>query len=974
MAQAMADGLGVTRGELRAMAADGKLTSETVINAVRSQGAAISSEFETLPQTVGNAVQTMKNTMFLFIGDINEVVNQSGKMAEGIDYISEAIKNIDPSTMAALNLKFEQTVEVIGVLFTTVKDLYTGFSDLMGIIDLTAQSGEKVGVITKLLQQANVALGVLIDGVKGFSIIADSVFGSVAGIVGNVLIGIAKISGETSIAGEELIRKQEELHERSEKKMMEFQSSAGKAWAEMNKTAQDRLDETLEKTTEVYDEMVAKGTISAEAMEEQYIKVALAKIAANNMIVSDDDRLALAAKDLQATISDTGEVIIESSKGVQAAYLGVGQSFAEVALEAEKSGTSMHESLTDAVPKAQTIGAVDDIISSLSALGSQGKISGADMAYGINLANERYKEIESNFARYAAKSIKDNDGIITLELEKAAALQGLAVQANETGGVIVTQADKSTLASKRTKEQIDELAGAVGIGLSQEFIKSSEGLDELIDGFDDLEQAGYDAGGALVGALTEMSEKARNEVEIEALTARWHELYKEGKITASELAGGLEQVENRANILKEGINGVTEAYGFLGLKTREELAKDAKAYTDSYNMVLADGKATAQQLEDAFEKTARANIASNNGVIDAVTARMAAERGVTIAIDEQGRVSFEKAGQAVSANDRVKTSVDRVTTSHRELASSAGEAGSAMVKAAGRAFTAYEKLQKKIKDAKEAMELKNADETLKNLRVYGTEKAPVEGNQFGSKTAVENFLKSAGLGAAAAAEEARKLYAKQGTEGGALNFGKLQGFNDGQMMTPADLSRFKSASVYLSEIAEKAKKNEERRSKYEDKLERNRNNSENSQGSRANSRPSDNDIKVEQERIAEMYYKHRQAELEKMRGNGANAQDIKQEELMVKAAADALKQAGGTVPQPQVQLPQSVLNAIADLSKTPKYNPQANPQTNAGTVKKIELDLTFNGNTVPTEINADQEGLLMAFVKALEDSKAISGK
>lgn len=992
LAQAMADGLGVTRGELRAMAADGKLTSETVINAVRSQGEAIGKEFETLPATVGSAVQTMKNTLFLFIGDINEVVNQSGKMAQGIDYISEAIKNIDPATMAALNLKFEQTVETVGVLFTTIKDLYTGFSDLISIMDTTAQSGEKVGLITKTLQQANIAMGVLIDGVKGFSIIADSVFGTISGIIGSVLIGIAKINGETPTMGEELMRKQEELHARSEKKMMEFQSSAGKAWSEMNKTAQDRLEDTLAKTTEVYDEMVAKGSYSAEAMEEQYIKVALAKIAANNMIVSDDDRLALAAKDLQATISDTGEVIIESSKGVQAAYLGVGQSFAEVALKAQVSGTSMRESLTDAVPKAQTIGAVDDIISSLSALSSQGKISGEDLAYGINLANERYKEIEENFARYAAQSIKDNDGIVTSELEKAAALQGLAVQATETGGVIVTQADRSTLASKRTKDQIDELAGAVGIGLSKEFLKSSEGLDELIDGFDDLEKAGYDASGALVGALTEMSEKARNEVEIEALTARWHELYKEGKITASELAGGLEQVENRANILKEGINGITEAYGFLGLKTREELAKDAKAYTDSYNIVKAEGKATAQQLEEAFEKTARANIAANGGVIDAVTARMAAERGVTIAIDEQGRVTFEKAGQAVSANDRVKTSVDRVATSQRNLASSAGAAGNEMVRAASRAFTAYEKLQEKIKAAKEAMELKNADETLKNLRIYGQEKAPVEGNQFGSKLAVENFFKSLGLSVERAAEEARKLYAKQGTQDGALNFGKLQGFNDGQIMTAADLNRFKSASVYLSEIAASAKRDEERRAKYESKLNKSddsrsgSSNQGNSQSSTVDSNPTKN-ITLTKDNAAQLGFgwdeitgREFRTELTEAIGHAykiaENNRNIGMAESDVQAKFDRMMaSANAQYAQPQQPvIPQSALDAIANLSKAPNYKiPTNSTQNNNVPIKTIDVNFKLGGASATMSMPENQEGALMALLQQLQDSKAIAG-
>ena len=815
LAQAMADGLGVTRGELRAMAADGKLTSEVVINAVRSQTQTINDEFATLPTTFANSVQNMKTTVFELVGSLNETVNQSGRLAEGIQYISDAIDNIDPATMAAIGQSFDFVLEQSAALFTLVKDIYGAFSELTAIIDGTVAAGNDVGLITKSMQQFAVVTGVAIDGIRGLSIAADSVFGTISGIIGSVLIGIAKLSGETSTMGEALIAKQEELYARSEQKMMDFKSKSGEAWAEMNKTAQDRLDETVVEVVKNYDEMVAKGSYAAGAMEEQYIKVAKAKIAANDMIITDDMRLELAGQELQASISETGDLIVESSKGVQAAYLGVGQSFAEVALKAQVSGTSMRESLTDAVPKAQTIGAVDDIISSLSALGSQGKISGEDMAFGINLANERYKEIESNFARYAAKSIADNGGIVTSELEKAAALQGLAIQANETGGAIVTQLDKSTVASGRTKDEIDKLAGAAGVGLSAGFIKSKEGLDELVGGYDDLEKAGYDAGGAVINALTEMSNKASNTAEIENLTLTWNELYKEGKITGQELADGLEGVKNRADILKDGINGVTEAYGFLGLKTREELAKDSQAHTDAYNIILEDGKATAEQIDEAFLKTAKSNIAANGGVIDAVTKRMAAERGVTIVLDEQKRVTVEKMGQAKEANDRVTRSVGNIRTAYDGISSSAGSAGNAMVRAANEASSAYDKLQAKIKAVKEAQAVADADETLKNLRIYGKEEAPVMANQFGTRLGVENFLKSQGLSEEAAIEETRKLYAKAGKRDGALNFGELQGYGEGRILTNADLGKFKTASMYLAEVASKARDAERQRDSYE---------------------------------------------------------------------------------------------------------------------------------------------------------------
>ncbi len=825
LAQAMADGLNVTRGGLRAMAMDGKLTSEVVINALRSQKEVIEGEFATLPTTVGNSLQLLKNTLFLFVGDVNESVNQMGKMASAIDYIADGIKNIDPATMAAIQTGFDLILDVIKELFIAVKDAYTAFSDITQVMGGAVEEGQKVGLITRIIQQVSLAVGILADGFKGLSIVVDSVFGSISGIIGNVLIGIAKLTGGTSEMGEELIRQQEKLHARSEQKMMEFQSSAGKAWGEMSKTQQDRNQEAADHAIKKYEEMEKAGTYTAEALQEQFIKTATAKIKANDMVVSDELRLQLAAKDLQATVSETGEITIESAKGIQAAYEGVGESFAEVAFEALQTGTSVKESLIEALPKAQARAAVDDIITSLGVLSSQGKISGAELAEGMNLANERYREVEAQIDRnkiammdFAAKSIAANNGVISAELQHTAAVQGLAVQMDETGAIMVTELDETTKASGRSKEQIDELADSVGVGLSKEFRKAQAAVDEVDGAFKDLEDSGYDARGALVGTLTEMTEKAKNRRELEIVIERWQELGKEGKITGQELADGLDTSKLKLAELEQGVSGVEKAFKLLGLVSRTEAAKQSAALTEAYDVVKKSGEATTRQLDEAWQKTAKAAITANGDVISSTIKNQAAQRGLTVAVDETGRVTFEKMGQAAKATTEAKPPVDNLAAAHNNLGNSAGRAGNAMVNAAQAAMSAYDKLQQKIKQVKEAQELKNADETLKNLRIYGTEKAPVEGNQFGSRLAVEGFLKSSGLSEARAIEEARKLYAKAGKSDGALDFGKLQGYQDGQVMTQADLQNYKSASVYLAEIAQKARDDEARRSKYESGL------------------------------------------------------------------------------------------------------------------------------------------------------------
>lgn len=828
LAKAMADGLGVTRGELRALAQDGKLTSEVVINAVQSQGEAIAGEFATLPNTVANSLQVVKNQIFNFIGEIDKSIGQSSKLSEAISYIGDSLEDLDPSLVSALTGAFQNTIGSVVELAKGIKGVYDTFGSLISIIaGGSADAAEQVGLITAALHGLNIFIGFIKDGFSAIGVAAGFVVASLYGAMSDLAniassITFGDISDSFKQTADELQVKSKETWDGAEQDVLNWESSGAQAITNAAKTAKERFAEIAADSEATYRKIAGDAEVTAEQQEAALVKYALDNIKANDNVISDKLRVELAEKNLQAVIGDTGEVSIESAKAMQASYTKVGESFAEVALKAQESGKSIELSLSEAIHKANTRGAVDDIVNSLQAMANQGVITGEQLALGQNIAKTQMSIVEAQIAKnmetfgeYAAGVLAENGNIITAELQHAASLENLAIQMDETGNVMITELDASTVASGRTKEQIDELAGAVGIGLSKEFVKSSASLDELISGFDDLTDAGYDAGGALVDSLTAMSDKASNTVEIEALIVKWNELYKEGKITGQELAEGLEGVQNRADILKDGINGVTEAYGLLGLKTREELAKDAGAYTDAYNIVKKDGQATAQQLEESFEKTAKANIASNNGVVDAVTKRMAAERGVTVAVDEQGRVTFEKMGQAKAANDNVTRSVNNIRTAYDGISSSAGSAGNSMVRAANDASSAYDKLQAKIKAVKEAQAVADERTTMQNLRIYGKEEAPAIGDQFGTRLGVENFLKSQGLSEAQAIEEARKLYAKQGTSTGKLDFGTLQGFSEGQIMTTADLDKFKSATVYLAEIAEKARQTDRQRDNYE---------------------------------------------------------------------------------------------------------------------------------------------------------------
>ncbi|MGM8890640.1 tape measure protein [Psychrobacter sp. 1Y1] len=701
LAQAMADGLGVTRGELRALAQDGKLTSEVVINAVQSQGEAIASEFGSLPNTVGNALQVAKNQLFEFVGEMDKSVNQSSLLANAINSVSDSLSNMDPSTVAAVNQIFNQLITTVGTLWKTIVDTYNQINDWIGAITNSSETAEeKVGLITRAMQGVNIVLGAINDGFETIGIALNVVSGVAANFVAVLARGLSMLTfGEAAQSLKDFADRLDEAatssYAKADQAILDFTSSAKAALDDAAMTAQDRMGAAAKAATDAYDTMTASGTASADAVEGAFTKMANAQIAAYGESALGALQAEAAERNLTVAISETGKAIVEKMTDEQAA---------------------------------------------------------------------------------------------------SASAQG---------------------AAKALDKTYRELADSLSVGITQGYADAKASVLELSQSFDVLTDAGYQTGEVLFAALNDMTNKAKNTDELQDIILMWEDLGKQGQLTGEDLAAGLDLANERLDALTDGVNSVNEAYKVLGLTTRAEAAKQAEAYTQAYGIIVKDGEATAGQLADGFKKYAKAAVAANGDVVTAQLKAEAAQRGLTVAVDETGRVTFKSMADTETANTRVTRSVNNIRTAYDGISSSAGGAGNSMVRAANEASTAYDKLQQKIKSVKEAQELKNADETLRNLRQYGTEEAPVLGNQFGTRLGVENFLKSQGLSEESAIEEARKLYAKQGASSGALNFGELQGFSDGQMLTTADINRYKSASVYLAEIAEKARQVDRQRDNYE---------------------------------------------------------------------------------------------------------------------------------------------------------------
>ena len=101
LAQALADGLGVTTGELRKMAEQGALTTSTVTAALRGQADAIASEFDKLPPTVGRALQNLSTQWTLYVGAADKGLVSSANAAKIVSALANNLDLVVGSLTAA---------------------------------------------------------------------------------------------------------------------------------------------------------------------------------------------------------------------------------------------------------------------------------------------------------------------------------------------------------------------------------------------------------------------------------------------------------------------------------------------------------------------------------------------------------------------------------------------------------------------------------------------------------------------------------------------------------------------------------------------------------------------------------------------------------------------------------------------------------------------------------------------------------
>jgi tape measure domain-containing protein len=127
LARALADGLGVTSGELRKMANEGRLTSDVVGGALLSQLPKLKAEYESLPPTVGRAIQNLSTSWTLYVGQVDKATGASTAAAQAITAVASNLDDIAGiATRAGAVLVAALAIQAAGAVRTYAAEALAG--------------------------------------------------------------------------------------------------------------------------------------------------------------------------------------------------------------------------------------------------------------------------------------------------------------------------------------------------------------------------------------------------------------------------------------------------------------------------------------------------------------------------------------------------------------------------------------------------------------------------------------------------------------------------------------------------------------------------------------------------------------------------------------------------------------------------------------------------------------------------------
>jgi len=434
LAKAMADGLGTTTGELKKMGEAGSLTAAQIVSALQGQSAALQAEFNQLPLTIGRSIQNLSTSWTAYVGTVDMASGASAKiagvietLAHNLDTVANVLYGVGKAAAAFQALKLAQTFIGVGTA------AHTATAEVAAMNAATATAGTSAAGAAAGVGKIGAAIG----GLKSFALIG--ILTNVQSIGTAIGEQIAKWNG----AGKAI--ENYEIRQRAEAEATREAAQAKAALAQQMQIAADKalaLDAQSQALIGTFNKATQDGKGTAEALTDMAramdlsntdgIKAAISALDALEQraqitSVQVGDALSGALKDV-----DLGKFGVEAQAAFDTGYIGArrladavdalgAESLRRAGLSATELSTGISEataknindvdalvktidrlgakgaevgnaiakSLDKALDSATTGKAVDEIIVRYNALGEAGRISGEQLAAGLEKAREK---------------------------------------------------------------------------------------------------------------------------------------------------------------------------------------------------------------------------------------------------------------------------------------------------------------------------------------------------------------------------------------------------------------------------------------------------------------------------------------------------------------------------------------------------------------------------------------------------------
>ena len=170
LAMAIAEGMGVTVGELRKLGEQGKITSAAVIEALNQQGAAVDEQFARMAPTIAGATTTIKNSFIEIVGKMDQTVGASSAVAEALMGLSEAMDN-------SIFTEFTRLTVTWGETFSRAADEIDGAGEAIGGVGAAIKAVMGAGWKTFVDMPNNIRTGIQLLTIEITDFVAKGVSG-----------------------------------------------------------------------------------------------------------------------------------------------------------------------------------------------------------------------------------------------------------------------------------------------------------------------------------------------------------------------------------------------------------------------------------------------------------------------------------------------------------------------------------------------------------------------------------------------------------------------------------------------------------------------------------------------------------------------------------------------------------------------------------------------------------------------------